>query len=355
MSKRRKEARAPAGSSPGTLVIPSAAQQPVIRLMDYNGDALVEKTITDPARLPGYLDTKSITWVDVEGIGNEKLIRQIGEVFGLHPIALEHAVNVPQRPKAESYDNYQLVVTRIARMDRTSLEVETDQVAIFFGANFVLTVQERGGPAFDPVRNRLRANVGPIRKLGTDYLAYALLDTIVDGYFPVLEEIGEYLERVEEKVFNNPQPHNLRSIYHGRRQLLDVRRAIWPEREALSALMREENQLVSSAVRVYLRDVYEHTVQIIDVTETYRELAGNLMEIYLSAVGQRTNEVVKVLTIMSSIFIPLTFIAGVYGMNFRHMPEIDWFWGYPFALLLMLSVALGMVLYFWKRGWLQRS
>jgi magnesium transporter len=342
----------PIGSSPGTLVIPAASPPPVITLFDYGPADVVERKITDPSDLPGYLDTETVTWVEVEGLGNEKLIRQVGEVFGLHPLALEDAVNIPQRPKFEVYDNFVLIVTRLARLDRESVDVETEQIAIFLGAHFVLTLQERCGDVFDPVRARIRSGNGPIRRSGPDYLMYALLDTVVDAYYPVLEQMGEYLDDIEREILNNPLPENLRAIYNGRRQLLDVRRAIWPQREAVNAMIRDQNDVISADVRVYLRDVYDHTVQAIDVTETYRELATNLMDIYLSAVGQKTNEVMKVLTVVSSIFIPLTFIAGVYGMNFQHMPELAAKWGYPLCLAAMFVVAIGELIYFRRKGWL---
>lgn len=344
--------RPPVGASPGTLVIPASSPKPVIKLFDYGTADLVERTITDPAELPGYLDTETVTWVEVEGLGDEALIRHVGDVFGLHPLALEDAVNLPQRPKTESYEGFQLIITRLARFDAPNVDVQTEQVAIFLGPHFVLTLQERCGDVFDPVRARLRSGRGLLRKSGPDYLMYALLDAVVDGYYPVLEQLGEYLGDIEQKILNDPQPENLRSIYHGRRQLLELRRAIWPQREAVNSLIRDENSLISSNVRVYLRDIYDHAVQVIDVTETYRELATNLMDIYLSAVGQRTNEVMKVLTVVSSIFIPLTFIAGVYGMNFRFMPELTKRWGYPACLALMAIIAVGELVFFRSRGWL---
>lgn len=349
---RQKKRRPPVGASPGTLVIPKESPRPVIKLIDYGPADLVERTITDPRDLPGYLDASTVTWVDVEGLGDEKLIREIGKVFGLHPLALEDAVNLPQRPKTESYDNFQLIITRLARFNPKDVDVETEQVAIFLGDHFVLTLQEKCGDVFDPVRARIRSGVGPIRKSGPDYLMYSLLDTVVDGYYPVLEDLGEALDDIEQQILTDPLPDHLRSIYNGRRQLLELRRAIWPQREAINSLIRDENPLISANVRVYLRDIYDHTVQVIDVTETYRELATNLMDIYLSAVGQRTNEVMKVLTVVSSIFIPLTFVAGVYGMNFHFMPELAQRWGYPICIAAMVTIAAGELLFFWKRGYL---
>ncbi len=343
----------PIGSSPGTFAIPAASPKPVITLIDYNADGMVERVIDDPSEIPPYLDTESVTWVDVEGMGDEALIRRVGEIFGLHPLALADAVNIPQRPKADLYDTFQLIITRLARINPHDADVETEQVGIFLGKHFVLTIQERSGDVFDPVRARLRAGAAALLKGGPDYLVYALVDTVVDGYFPVLEQLGEYLEGVEQHVFEQPHPSQLRDIYHGRRQLLELRRAIWPQREAINSMYRDDdNPFVSDHVRMYLRDVYDHTVQIIDMTETYRDLASNLMDIYLSAVGQRTNEVMKVLTVMSSIFIPLTFIAGVYGMNFDYMPELREPLGYFICLLFMAIVAGVELAYFRRKGWL---
>jgi magnesium transporter len=352
---RVKKRHPPVGAAPGTLVIPSTSPRPVITLIDYGPADVVERKITDPSELPAYLDTETITWVEVEGLGDEALIRQVGEVFGLHLLALEDAVNIPQRPKTDSYEHFQLIITRLCRFKAEDADVETEQVSIFLGEHFVLTLQEKCGDVFDPVRARIRSGAGNIRKGGPDMLMYSLLDAVIDGYYPVLEQLGDYLDETEHHILDNPQPEHLRSIYQGRRQLLELRRAIWPQREMVNSLIRDENDLISANVRVYLRDIYDHTVQIIDVTETYRELATNLMDIYLSAVGQRTNEVMKVLTVVSSIFIPLTFIAGVYGMNFRFMPELTQKWGYPVCLLLMAAVAVFELIFFKRRGWLGRS
>jgi magnesium transporter len=352
MSLRKKKRRPPVGASPGTLVIPKESPKPVIKLIDYGPVDLIERTITDVADIARYLDADTVTWVEVEGLGDEQLILEIGKIFNLHPLALADAVNLPQRPKTESYDTFQLIITRLARFNPAEVDVLTEQVSIFLGDHFVLTLQEECGDVFDPVRARIRAGAGPIRKSGPDYLAYSLLDTVVDGYYPVLEDMGEALDEIEQNILTNPEPEHLRSIYNGRRQLLELRRAIWPQREAMNSLIRDENDLISAHVRVYLRDVYDHIVQVIDVTETYRELATNLMDIYLSAVGQRTNEVMKVLTVVSSIFIPLTFIAGVYGMNFHYMPELAQRWGYPICIASMVVIAAGELFFFWKRGYL---
>ena len=341
----------PAGSRPGTLMIPEGALPPTIRVIDYGPDEVEEKEISDPEELSAYAARDSVTWIDVQGLGDEAVIRRIGEIFSLHALALEDAVNVPQRPKSESYERFQLFITRMTRYEPGS-KVEVEQVSIFLGERFVLTLQEHYGDIFDPVRSRIRTGAGPIRRSGPDYLTYALIDTVIDGFYPVLESMGEYLEDLEGETLESAQLVHLRKIYEVKRQLLELRRAIWPQREAINSLIRDESPLVGDMVRMYLRDCYDHAVQVIDVTETYRELAGALMDLYLSAVSQRTNDVMKVLTVMASIFIPLTFLAGIYGMNFEHMPELSRPWAYPTLLGLMALVAGIMLTYFWRKGWL---
>jgi len=348
---RLRKRHPPAGSRPGTLVIPEDAVRPIIRVMDYGPEAVEECGVTDLETLPGYLARDSVTWIDVQGIGDEAVIRRVGEICALHPLALEDAVNVPQRPKSEAYEHFQLFITRMTRY-QPGARIDLEQVSIFVGATFVLTLQERYGDVFDPVRARIRSGLGPIRRSGPDYLAYAIIDTVIDGYYPVLENLGDYLETLEAETMEHAEPEHLRKIYNVKRELLDLRRAIWPQREAIGALIRTEHPLVGDIVRANLRDCYDHAVQVIDVTEAYRELTGTLMDLYLSIVSQRTNEVMKVLTIMASIFIPLTFVAGVYGMNFQHMPELALPWAYPALLGVMAAIAGGMVVYFWRKGWM---
>jgi magnesium transporter len=225
-------------------------------------------------------------------------------------------------------------------------------VSLVLGRRFLLTFQERLGDVLDPVRERIRQGIGPIRRAGPDYLAYAVIDAVIDGYYPILEQFGERLEALEDDVVLSPTPLLLRRIHHVKRELLDIRRAVWPQREAVSAVIRGDHELVGQEVRTYFRDVYDHCIQIMDVVETYRELAGGLMDVYLSSVSNRQNEVMKVLTVMASIFIPLTFLAGIYGMNFEHMPELHKRWAYPILLAVMAGVAGVMLLFFYRKGWL---
>lgn len=342
----------PVGSRPGTLVIPAQAQPPEIRVIAYTVDAVHDFTPAGIDEVPPIVNSHTVTWVDIQGLGDEGLLRRVAELFDLHPLALEDAVNVPQRPKSEMYEKQYLYITRMTMLRSATSDLETEQVSIFLGKNYVLTLQERCGDVFDPVRQRIHAGLGAIRTSGPDYLAYALIDTVIDGYYPVLERIGERLERLEERALTRTNKETLREIYHTKRQLLNLRRAVWPQREAVNTLIRDESPLVGAQVRIFLRDCYDHTVQLIDVTETFRELCGNLLDLYLSSISMRTNDVMKVLTIMTTIFVPLTFLAGIYGMNFDNMPELRVRWAYPLLLAVMAIIGGGMIALFWKIGWI---
>lgn len=338
------------GAPPGTLVLPDEPTPVVIRATTYWPDGVDERESLAVDDVPALLTGERVVWIDVHGLGDERVLRKLGAIFDIHPLALEDVVNVPQRPKAEAYEHQHLVITRMVRAAEGYLDVE--QVSLFIGSRYLLTIQERPGDVFDPVRVRIRAGKGLIRRSGPDYLAYALIDAVLDGYYPVLEELGDRLQSIEERILHEVRPSSQRSIHRIRRDLLVLRRAVTPQREAIAALVREESPLVSSTVRQYLRDCLDHAVQILDVIDTYRELASSLMDTHMSTMSQRSNDVMKVLTIMASIFIPLTFIAGLYGMNFDYLPELHYRWGYPALLGTMVLVALGMLVYFRRRGWL---
>ncbi|HEY5598746.1 MAG TPA: magnesium/cobalt transporter CorA, partial [Kiloniellales bacterium] len=296
-----------------------------------------------------------VVWVNVDGLRDLDFIRAIGEMFGLHRLALEDVVNVHQRPKVEEYEDHLFVVSRMIAVDDAP---HTEQISLFLGDGYLLTFQETVGDCFDPVRDRIRRHRGLIRESGADYLTYALLDAVIDGYFPVLEDYGEELEILEDTVLAAPLREHVGQIHEMKRNFLTLRRAIWPQREMISALSRNTSKQVSDQTRVYLRDCYDHTIQLIDILETYREVASGLVDVYLSSVSARMNEIMKVLTIIATIFIPLGFIAGVYGMNFNqgvspwNMPELSWYFGYPVALGLMAAVAGGLLFFFRRRGWL---
>ncbi len=317
---------------------------------DYRPDHLEERDIATVAEIKDLLEENTVSWINVQGLGDENVLRELADLFSIHALALEDVVNVPQRPKVERYDEHTLCITRMALVGDRGIEPE--QVSVFISPNYVLTFQERCGDVFDPIRNRIRQGRPVIRSSGPSYLAYALLDAVIDGYYPLLETFGERLEALEDEILGNPQPVILHEIHKSKGDLLALRRAIWPQREAINALIRDENPLITKTVRLYLRDCYDHCVQIMDAIETYRELAGGLMDVYLSSVDNRQNEVMKVLTIMASIFIPLTFLAGIYGMNFEHMPELHFAWGYPFLLAVMFLLTVAMVVYFRRKGWL---
>jgi len=339
------------GARPGTLVISDDAPPPQIHIMRYTPERLWEAAVLQTDALKFEPAENEITWVDVQGFGDVHRIREIGELFSLHPLAMEDVVNVPQRPKAEAYEEQLLVVAKMVDATQPG-HLIMEQVSIVLGKNYVLTFQEQYGDVLDPVRKRLRAAKGLIRRQGPDYLAYAIFDTIIDAYYPVLEATGNFLEELEDEVLGNPTPDLLRNLHQARNRLTNLRRAIWPQREAASRLCRDEYQLISPDVRIHLRDTHDHCVQTSEVIEMYREMISGLMNTYLSAVANRTNEVMKVLTIVSTIFIPLTFIAGVYGMNFEYMPELHVRWAYPLIWLTMIGTAGSMALFFFRKGWL---
>lgn len=353
LARKKKHRRPTPGAAPGTLVVPTSAPKPVIHLMDYTPAKLEERTIASPSEIAPYLsmDDPSVTWVDVQGLGDRVILDQLKGVFDIHQLALADAVNVPQRPKVELFDRYLFVITRMV-IPTPSGELRSEQVSLFLGRNFVLSFQETYGDCLDPLRARIRGGGGVARKSGADYLAYAVIDAIVDQYFPIVETLGERIEDLEDEVASDPSPRTLRKIYEFKRTLLEIRRAVWPQREAVNALLHDESGLISKEVRFYLRDCYDHAIQVLEVVESLRELTTGLLDVYLSSMANKTNEVMKILTVVAAIFIPLTFIAGVYGMNFQYMPELAWRWGYFTVLGLMAACAVGMLVYFRRKHWL---
>lgn len=352
---RRLRRRTPPGSSPGTLIPDPEAPRPVVRGFSYDADQIFEEPIEDLATLPDLMGRSRVTWIDVCGLGDILILQRLGEYFGMHRLALEDVVNVYQRPKVEEYDDHLFVVMR---MPVDAAGFDSEQLSLFLGNDYVLTFQERIGDCFEPVRERLRRKRGRIREAGADYLAYALVDAVTDAYFPVLERHGETVEALEEAVVEHPEPSLVGQIQDVKHSLLAIRRAVWPQREMLNNLIREHTPFVTERTRVYLRDCYDHAVQLMDMVETYREIASGLIDIYLSGMSARLNEVMKVLTIIATVFMPLSFITGLYGMNFDrqtspwNMPELGWHWGYFYALGVMLAIALGFVWYFRRRGWI---
>jgi magnesium transporter len=351
----KKKRKAAIGARPGTLTESDEAEPTVVRAISYDLQTVSDEELAEGQALPEPGSQQRL-WLDVRGLRDLSVLRKIGQHFDIHALALEDVVNVPQRPKAEVYDRdadteHFLIIVRKVSFDAAG-ELNADQVSLLLGKSFIASFQETHADAFEPVRIRMQSKTARMRRLGSDYLAYALVDTIVDGYYPVLEHIAERLEALEERVIDRPTPALLRRLQRQKRTLLLLRRAVWPQRDALQTLLRTSSPLVNEETKVYLRDAYDHTVQIADVIESYRDLVSELMNTYLSVTSNKMNEVMKVLTIMASIFIPLTFLAGIYGMNFETIPELKLPWAYPAVLLVMLLLALVMLAFFWKRGWL---
>jgi magnesium transporter len=339
------------GARPGTLAIPPDSPPPKIIVVEYDEQGVERREIDDPRQLSEIGRDDRITWVDVQGLGDEAILRAIGDTFALHPVALENAVNVPQRAKSELYQGHQLVIARTPLIGEDEL-VRTPQVCFVIGERYLLTFQERYFGFFDPVRERLQDGLGPMRKEGPDYLAYAMIDAMIDRYYPVAQQLSDQLEELEDVVVENPHPEVLARIHALRRQLVVLRRVGWPQREAISGMLRERTPYVGDQVKVYLRDTHDHIAQIVELIDSAREMASDLADAYLSNVSHRTNEIMKVLTLMASIFIPLTFVAGIYGMNFENMPELGSRMGYFVVLVTMAVIAVGMTLFFRRRGWI---
>lgn len=357
MNKRIfRRQRAPAGSTPGTLVAAPDGVAPTIHAIRYSAGELSEHDPQDAAEAQALVAPGHITWIDIVGLGDPTLIAAFGEQFDLHRLALSDVANTGQRPKIDDYGDIIYAAIRMVTFDPEGL-IHWEQVSLFLGSNFVITFQERRGDCLDPLRRRLRGATKMLRTCGSDYLATQVLDSIVDGYFPVLEAYGDRLEELEERVIERPDSDVLGDIYRAKRELVSFRRAVWPLREALSQLSREGHDLVSTESLPYVRDITDHVMQVVDVQESYRELAGSFVDVYLSGVSNRTNEVMKVLTVISTIFIPLTFVAGVYGMNFDpsvrgNMPELRVPFGYPAFWAFSIIVAGMLLLLFRRLGWL---
>lgn len=354
----RSRRRSTPGAPPGSIVVHDDALPSRINAMAYGPDDVVEVEDVPLDDIRALRKRWPVVWIDVSGVGTAAAIEGLGRIFGLHNLALEDVVNVHQRPKVDDYEDFTFIVCNLINADGG---LQTEQFSIFVGDGFVLTFQERPGDCFGPIRDRIRKGRGRVRREGPDYLAYALIDTLVDSYFAPVERYGDLIEALELAVVEDTQKHVVSQIHAARRDLFLLRKTIWAQREMLAALSRETYVGFTESTQLYLRDVYDHTVQLLDMTETFRDFATNLFELYLSTVSNRMNEIMKVLTIIATIFMPMGVIASIYGMNFNvekspwNMPELDWYLGYPFALLLMALVAVGMLVMFWRKGWIGRS
>ena len=325
--------------------------QPQLTIIEYDANTFAECEVKHPQDILPLKPSPMVNWINVDAVHNVPVLAELGEAFKLHPLMLEDILNTDQRPKVEIMDDAVYIILKMFDFDMGTQDIVTEQVSLVLGRNFLITFQQEVGNEFDPVRQRLKADGGRLRKEGPDFLAYTLLDVVVDRYFLVLEKIGECLEDVEESLFSRPPADTLARLHHIKRELIFMRKNVWPVREVVASLQRSDTQLIQPATQTYLRDVYDHTIQAMDTLETYRDLLGGIQDLYLSILSNRMNEIMKVLTVISTIFIPLTFIVGVYGMNFHYMPELSQPWGYPAVWLVMLLIAGGMVIYFKRQRW----
>ncbi len=347
------------GTAPATLVAPPSAghERTTVSLIEYNESEFRETRITEIEDVFGCLDNDCVSWINIDGLGDLEVLRKIGTHFGIHPLALEDVLDTNARPKLEEFPEHFFIVHQLATMDDAS-EIQFEQSCIFLGRNFLITMQDRERDVFEAIRTRLRRGRGFARTRGHDYLAYALIDANVDHFFPLLEQLGERIEDLEDELIAEPTEDLLEKLHDIKRALLQLRRAAWPSREIINGMIRDPSGMVREDTRVFLRDCYDHIVQIIDVVESYRDLSAGMMDLYLSSLSNKTNEVMRVLTVVTTVFIPLTFIAGVYGMNFDssdspfNMPELHWYYGYPAALAVMGTIAIVLLFLFKRKHWL---
>ena len=354
MPKHFKKRSEKGGLPPGTLVYvgEKKVEKVIITVFNYDSEQYEEKELKSIEECFPYKDRPNVTWINIVGIHQAEIMEKIANHFGIHSLVMEDILNTGQRPKMDDLEDYVYVVLKMLNYNEEDDEIDAEQISIILGQNLVISFQEKERDVFEPIRERIRKNKGRIRKKGADYLAYALLDSVVDNYFTILEKIGERIEFLEEELVENPSTQTLQEIHRLKREMIFLRKSIWPLREVISGLERGESSLIKETTVIYLRDVYDHTIQVIDTVETFRDMLSGILDVYLSSISNKMNEVMKVLTIIATIFIPLTFLAGVYGMNFRYMPELEWRWGYFAVLFLMAVVGIGMVIYVRKKKWL---
>jgi magnesium transporter len=347
------------GLPPGALIHigEKKTEKVKISILDYSIGKYTEKEIGNVEECFSLKRSPSVSWINVDGLHETEIIEKLGNCFDIHPLVLEDILNTDQRPKIEDYEKYFFIVVKMLLVNEKDNEIHSEQVSLIFGERFVISFQETIGDVFDPIRERIRKGKGRIRKMGADYLAYSLIDAIVDNYYAILEKIGERVERLEENLVSNPAPETLQQIYNLKREMVYLRKSVWPLRDVISSLLRDESKLIKKETRIYLRDLYDHTIQVIDTIETFRDMISGMLDIYMSSISNKMNEVMKVLTIFAAIFIPLTFIAGVYGMNFNpnlpfNMPELNWQYGYIFVWGIMIALVVVMLGYFKHKKWL---
>ena len=350
---KRKSVRK-VGLPPGTPVYTGhrETEEVKISIMDYTEFGLTEQEAESIDDCFSYLDSPSITWINIDGIHKVDIIEKIGQKLHLHPLIQEDIVNPQQRPKVEDLENCVYIVFKMLQIVAEKSPVKIEQVSLVLGENYVISFQEMQGDIFDPIRNRIRNGKGRIRNMGSDYLAYSLMDAVVDNYFSILEHLGDRIEDLEETMMSDPQPEHLHEIHVLKREMIFLRKSVWPLREVISVLEREETSFIQKGTQRYFRDIYDHSIQVIDTVETYRDMLSGMHDTYLSSLSNRMNEVMKVLTIIATLFIPLPFVAGVYGMNFTFMPELEWRWAYFGVLGIMGVIAVFMLSYFKRKKWL---
>jgi len=343
-----------AGLPPGTLVYVGEKKMEKVRIryIDYDDTEFREKEAGKIEECFPFKTTPTVTWINIDGLHEIEIIEKLGKQFEFHPLVLEDILSTEQRPKYEDFDKYIFIVLKMLYYNQELQVIESEQISILLGDNFVITFQERIGDVFEPTRERIRNSKGRIRKMGPDYLAYALIDAIVDSYFAILENVGEKIESMEEDLVSDPTEKTLQQIHTMKREMILMRKAVWPLREVISGVQRSETSVIKESTGAYLRDVYDHTIQIIDTIESFRDMVSGMLYIYMSSISNKMNAVMKVLTIIATIFIPLTFVAGIYGMNFEHMPELKWKWAYAGVWVIMAIITAIMLTYFRRKKWL---
>jgi magnesium transporter len=349
MKRSRKK-----GLPPGTLLyVGEKKEEKVrIRIMDYDSETLREKEVANVEECSPFKMEKTTTWINVDGLHNKEILECLGLNYDLHPLTLEDIMNTTQRPKVEDYGHYIYMVLKMIYLHPKDSTIVVEQVSLILGENFVITFQEQEGDVFDPIRQRIKEGKGQVRKRRADYLAYCLIDAIVDNYFSILESFDEQIDNLEDLLLGQPTTALLNKIYNTKREVISLRKAVWPLREVVSLLERMDTQLIEKPTRAYMRDIYDHTIQVVDTVDAYREIISGMHDLYLSNLSNRMNEVMKTLTVIATIFIPITFIVGVFGMNFEFMPELHWKMGYPMVWAVMITMAVLMLLYFKRKNWL---
>ncbi|MFC1551996.1 magnesium/cobalt transporter CorA [Candidatus Latescibacterota bacterium] len=356
MAKFIKKISSKTGQAPGTLMhVGERKTEPAritMTLIDYDESNMEEIDISEIEECLPFKDKQSVSWINVYGVHDPQIIENVGKTFDIHPLTLEDILNTGHRPKTEDFESYLYIVLKMLFIDSEENNIRSEQVSFVIGGNYVISFQEKEGDVFNPVRNRIRKSKGKIRKRGSDYLVYALVDAVVDNYYIILEKINEKIEVLEEELVTKPTSTTLQSIHDLKRETLYLRKSISPIREVIRSLERGESAIIQDSSQIYFRDLYDHTIQIIETVETLRDMISGMLDIYLSSISNRMNEVMKTLTIFAAIFIPLTFIAGIYGMNFEHMPELTLRWAYPTLLSLMFIIGISLLVYFKKKNWL---